>query len=462
MPNLPVPLRVAMGLLLLAPALVPLVTALSPVSGENLTPEHVHLTAVVDPDGNPLGLKVHWTTAKPYLQGEPVVQYRKGPLGPIERPATFVDLTRDLSDSKQQHRALYTAVLPDVTPGQAIRYRVGHPVGGFTLWLTGQLVPGADAPVRLLALGDLDRQGVTHEGVPYVGPDGLAWDAPAYHVIQEGLAHEPDAVLIAGDLAYANDDMNDPTLPDEVREENGVQAWGKWFNMTEPLFAKVPVMPAAGNHEYRGNGVEYNYYRSWWDLPEDELYYGFRAGSIYVVNLASHRFCEAGFPDLSDVCEIDGTGPNLLILDRLETELAQAAASGAPWIVTVFHHPPYSRGPHHSDLAIRADWVPLLEQHGVDVVLNGHNHNYQRTHPLLGHTATQTNTTDYEEGEGIVYVTTGNGGRKLGPIHREEPWGATGRRDHGYGLFEATEDALRFEAYFLGEDTPWDAFTVSK
>jgi Calcineurin-like phosphoesterase len=59
----------------------------------------------------------------------------------------------------------------------------------------------------------------------------------------------------------------------------------------------------------------------------------------------------------------------------LETALA---ASTAQWKIAVFHHPAWTCGEYRSHSGVLVRWVPLFEQYGVDLVLSGHDHNYQR------------------------------------------------------------------------------------
>lgn len=71
------------------------------------------------------------------------------------------------------------------------------------------------------------------------------------------------------------------------------------------------------------------------------------------------------------------------------------AASSAPWKIVMFHHPPYSSGRHGSNLSIRKAWSPILERRGVQLVLNGHDHDYERTRSI----------------NGVTYVVSGGGAR---------------------------------------------------
>jgi hypothetical protein len=66
------------------------------------------------------------------------------------------------------------------------------------------------------------------------------------------------------------------------------------------------------------------------------------------------------------------------------------AANSQDWVIAYWHHPPYTKGTHDSDTEIeliemRENILPILEQHGVDLVLTGHSHNYERSKFVDGH-----------------------------------------------------------------------------
>ena len=73
-------------------------------------------------------------------------------------------------------------------------------------------------------------------------------------------------------------------------------------------------------------------------------------------------------------------------------DLAQndLASTTATWIIAFFHHPPYTKGSHNSDteaelIQMRQNFLPILEAGGVDLVLCGHSHSYERSYLLDGH-----------------------------------------------------------------------------
>jgi hypothetical protein len=84
-----------------------------------------------------------------------------------------------------------------------------------------------------------------------------------------------------------------------------------------------------------------------------------------------------------------------------------------PWVVAYWHQPPYSKGSHDSDdvwelfmKAMREHFLPVLEQYGVDVVINGHSHVYERSYLIKGHTT--GTSSDFNPGVHLVDGSSGN------------------------------------------------------
>jgi hypothetical protein len=112
-----------------------------------------------------------------------------------------------------------------------------------------------------------------------------------------------------------------------------------------------------------------------------------------------------GLPDLPYARTLPGL--RLLFLDANRVDEAQTgwldaqlARPGPEAPVVVFHHAAWSCSRHDSNERVRRAWVPLLERHRVPLVLNGHDHNYQR----------------FVSAGGVTYVVTGGGGRSLYPV----------------------------------------------
>jgi 3',5'-cyclic AMP phosphodiesterase CpdA len=110
----------------------------------------------------------------------------------------------------------------------------------------------------------------------------------------------------------------------------------------------------------------------------------------------------------------------------LETALQ---SSRARWKIAVFHHPPYTCGGHEGDLHVARRWVNLFEEYGVQLVLSGHDHNYQR----------------FAARNGVTYVVNGGGGAGLYPLRgcpSSYPTRVRSRLEHGFLYFTVSADRL--------------------
>ena len=220
--------------------------------------------------------------------------------------------------------------------------------------------------------------------------------------------------LLNGDLCYAN------IAQDRVRTW-----WDFWENNSRSA-RKRPWMPAAGNHENElGNGpIGYQAYQTYFSLPAADgqtdltrgLWYAFTVGSVRVVSVAN-----------DDVVYQDGGNSYVRGYSEgaqkawLEKELAAARSNQEiDWIVVCMHQVAISTvdKANGADLGIREEWVPLFDRYGVDLVVCGHEHHYERSHPIRGQEANATLTpvaastaTDViDTSKGTVHMIIGGGG----------------------------------------------------
>lgn len=167
------------------------------------------------------------------------------------------------------------------------------------------------------------------------------------------------------------------------------------------------VAGTLGNHDYETRSGRYEFDEL--DMPR--RYYGRRVGNITLFLLDSNRITAA---------------QTAWLRRRLQRSTAR-------WKVVLFHHPPFTCGGHSGDEEIAARWVPLFRRYGVDLVLSGHDHNYQRFAPRSG----------------VTYVVHGGGGAglySLRPCPSSYPTRVVGLEIHGWLYLRATEDSLRVRA----------------
>ncbi len=264
--------------------------------------------------------------------------------------------------------------------------------------------------------------------------------------------------LVNGDLCYANLDA------DRIR------TWSNWFDNNSRSARHRPWMPAAGNHENElGNGpIGYAAYQTYFALPESGadpelrgLWYSFTAGSVRVISLNN-----------DDVCHQDGgdsyvRGYSGGVQKRwLETELADARSDPAiDWVVVCMHQTAVSTADRTNggDLGIREDWLPLFDRYGVDLVVCGHEHHYERSHPIRGALGTDTRTPTpvdtrpdvVDTTRGTVHLVIGGGGTS---IPSNGMFFAQPRCRVLTGVGGCDTAIGRRTPIYVEEDAPWSAF----
>lgn len=222
---------------------------------------------------------------------------------------------------------------------------------------------------------------------------------------------------------------------------------GHFFNVyKDNLLKKSPLFPAPGNHDYQDEPYaaevaqrsgEIAYYRNF-SMPtkgesggvpsHTSAYYSFDIGNAHFISMDSQGSQENGKR------LFDTTSTQVLWVKRdLE------ANKDKEWIIVYWHHPPYSMGSHNSDresqmVKIRENFIPILERYGVDLILCGHSHSYERSKLMNGHYGMEasfnpavhllSNSSGYfdgsenscpyikdESGKGTVYVVSGSSSR---------------------------------------------------
>lgn len=322
---------------------------------------------------------------------------------------------------------------------------------------TVRTAPAGRGPIRFTSFGD--------QGTPTLGKridkkyvnDNLG--SPAAGDITAGVERvAPLFNLVNGDLCYAN-------LADDR-----VRTWSDWFENNTRSARYRPWMPAAGNHENElGNGpVGFGAYQTYFAVPDagadDELHglwYSFTAGSVRVLSLNN-----------DDVCFQDGGNSYVRGYSGgaqkrwLETELAAARAdTRIDWVVVCMHQTAVSTADraNGADLGIRQEWLPLFDRYQVDLVVCGHEHHYERSHPIRGTLGTDTRTPTpvdatpdtIDTTKGTVHLVIGGGGTSVqsNSMFFESP---RCRVLTGIGPLDP-ETGKRAPRY-VEEDAPWSAF----
>jgi hypothetical protein len=352
-----------------------------PFFGPNATPRLVHLNVAHDPS---TGMAVLWRTAdNTTLSTE--VQYGTG--GKTDQTAEGFTFVYDIAvgDPVRMHETHLCGLQPDTE----YSYRVG---GGDT-WspvFTFRTAPTApDTEVAFLVIGD------TRDGYDVWGQS-----------LQTALSlTRPDFVLFSGDA----------TTLGPIQDE-----WEAWFSAVDPQLASLPMIVAHGNHDV--NSV--NFF-SQFALPGDEQNFSVEIGAVHLTVANDTPMNPA---------DLQGTNAQLLD-ENLRTS--------APWSILLHHKPMFSAsaGPHPQDVVtVRNAWQSIVDSHRVDLVLNGHDHDYERSKPIRG-TSVGTSNAD-----GTVYMVVGSAGA---PLYDKgsDYWTELSEKTYSFAVVRARQGMLAVNAY---------------
>ncbi|MBI3414640.1 MAG: metallophosphoesterase family protein [Verrucomicrobia bacterium] len=228
-------------------------------------------------------------------------------------------------------------------------------------------LPGTPQPTRIWALGDPGTRTTNQFAV-----------RNAYYRFTG--FRPTDLILLLGDNAYA-------TGTDKEYQ-------GAIFDAYSNVLRNTVLWPTLGNHDAgsANSDTQSGVYYDIFTLPTrgqagglasgTEAYYAFDYANIHFICLDSHD---------------TDRSPTGAMMTWLKHDLASTRQN---WIIAFWHHPPYTKGGHNSDNPkdsdgrmkdMRENALPILEAGGVDLVLTGHSHSYERSFLLDGHYQNSTN-----------------------------------------------------------------------
>ena len=275
-------------------------------------------------------------------------------------------------------------------------------------------VAGPDASATSPATADGEPAVLVAAGDVACGPD---IEITSEQCQQEATATQverlnPDAVLVLGDIAY------EQVTPESIKAYDA--SWGRFLDRTHAV---------VGNHEYFGNGPEV-----YWDYFGDRAgdrgsgWYSFDVGAWHVVVLNS---------ECSDVdCDPDG--------DQLEWLKADLDGNSTRCTLAAFHRPRFSSGDEYGDDESVSGFWQVLQDAGADVVLNGHEHSYERFAP-------QRDSGRATAEGGMAEFVVGTGGRDLRGFGDPKP-NSEVRRNDSFGVLALTLYPDRYDWRFQATD----------
>jgi hypothetical protein len=320
---------------------------------------------------------------------------------------SYVDGINGIETICQHARAARLA--PDTTYIYEVLADGAAPVQG-----TFSTAPRGRVPFRFTSVGDL-------------ATPNTSWSKSSLNAattVRQVEQFKPLFHLHNGDLSYANN--NEASQP---------QVWADFMSNIQTAASAIPWMTALGNHESEwANGpLGYASYQTRFDLPGNGSrvtgwqgnWYSFQVGPALFVSLDANdvHYANDGSANPDNASQglyIAGysNGAQTAWLER--TLAAAHHDPGIDWII-VFHHQPImssSSAGAGGDLGIRRAFLPAFDAYGVDLVLCGHDHDYERTYTVRGTdpgtamrpTVVSTSLTSLDASLGHVHMVIGGGG----------------------------------------------------
>ena len=299
-----------------------------------------------------------------------------------------------------------------------------------------------------------------------------------------------------------NNDINAWLLLGDNAYQDGTDSeyQSKFFNIyKDDLLKKYALFPTPGNHDYHDSDFtavraqethETAYYQNF-SMPTEgesggtpshsQAFYSFDVGNIHFISLDSYGKEDKAYR------LYDTIGPQV---QWIKKDLAANKNKG--WVIAFWHHPPYTMGSHNSDqedelVQIREKFIGVLERAGVNLVLNGHSHDYERSRLMSGHYGPENtfdakkhnlssssgkndgtkNSAPYiikkDKNAGTVYVVSGSAG-KLGGQQPGYPHNAMyySDADHGGACILDVQDNKLELKWVCADGQIRDQFTMIK
>jgi len=298
--------------------------------------------------GSSTSMTLRWRTDTPVYSG---VKYGTD--------LNNLDLVRVGSDETTEHEIELT----NLNPSTVYYYEIINGTNTLIpaaedLYFKTSPLPGTDTPINAWILGDCGTGNANQRAVR---------DAYYNHIGDE----HTDMILFLGDNAYDSGTDNE-------------YQYSIFQNMYEDKLKNTVSWSCLGNHDgYTADSdtQQGNYYNIF-SLPKNgeagglasgtEAYYSFDYGNIHFIVLDSYDSDRSVGGAMHTWCEND------------------IQNTTSDWLVALWHHPPYTKGSHNSDaeadlVEMRQNFLPMLEDNGVDLILNGHSHSYERSHFINGH-----------------------------------------------------------------------------
>jgi hypothetical protein len=248
-------------------------------------------------------------------------------------------------------------------------------------------------------------------------------DLEAWQMVSKAIERE-DFALFLGDLVNNGNNKND---------------WDDWYTYGQDFISNNLVFYVMGNHD-EGNIFQNNLVN-----PGNGKYYAFEYGNAIFV----------GLEDQDNTSEVEQAA----FIDSVFM-----SNTDKTWRFVFFHKPFYTSGHHTGEMDHLLDsWWTLFDQYGVDMIFNGHEHNYLRTKPINRNISDTSAVAEYGSGpaRGRCQVIAGSYGAPRRPAH--EGWFVEVSFDrYTYTKTEVNGNELIFKAYDAETGEQFDEMILNK
>jgi Calcineurin-like phosphoesterase len=213
------------------------------------------------------------------------------------------------------------------------------------------------------------------------------------NTVENMQSKEPEIVLALGDLSYHS-------------------TADCWFDMMSPI--KDKLMITLGHHDVEDGQAKMDQYLNSFGM--EKPFYSYDYNKVHFLVMSAKSVYYKGSEQYNFVSE----------------DLKKASENkDVNWIVVSSYGPPYTSPSEHTAFKeLRDVYHPIFEEYGVDLVLSGHNHNYQRTYPMTYNPndsseplVTNEDTTEYDgQKDGIVFAIVGTGGVNFYSFEGQAPF----------------------------------------
>jgi predicted phosphodiesterase len=251
------------------------------------------------------------------------------------------------------------------------------------------------------------------------------------------VSKKPELIIALGDLSY----------------QRTAECWFDIISSVDNITRIV-----RGDHD---NDFRMSQYMQHFNMSKE--FYSFNNGNIHFLIMSTEIPYELGSEQYEFV----------------KSDLENASTNSTiDWIITAYHQPAYISQNDCKGcsprVTLRELYHPLFDKYNVDLVLQAHNHNYERSYPILYNSKDSENPLivnsnknsynyDIDNSHGVIFATVGTGGGQLNNFEVKVPYVVTQHRGFGFLNIELTNNGTRLNSTFYANDgTLPDHFTIDK